>query len=102
MAEQTPRVPFDDRPALEELERLQRSIQEYRRKRERAEGEFEKFVGGFRPVAGQGVGGGGGVGKFRGGFRPCGGRGCEVSGGSVSSPRHAGESRGSCAVGATT
>src|SRR3954465_5570553 len=54
MAEQSPRVPFDDRPALEELERLQRSIQEYRRKRERAEGEFEKFVGGFRAAAGGG------------------------------------------------
>ena len=51
MAEQ--RVPFDDRPALEELERLQRSIQEYRRKREQAEGEFEAFVGGFRPQEGQ-------------------------------------------------
>ena len=55
MAEHSPRVPFDDRPALEELERLQRSIEEYRRKRERAEGEFEKFVGGFRPAAGQGT-----------------------------------------------
>jgi hypothetical protein len=55
MVEHSPRVPFDDRPALEELERLQRSIQEYRRKRERAEGEFEKFVGGFRPAAGQGT-----------------------------------------------
>ncbi len=51
MAEQ--RVPFDDRPALEELERLQQSIQEYRRKREQAEGEFEAFVGGFRPQEGQ-------------------------------------------------
>ena len=51
MAEQ--RVPFDDRPALEELERLQRSIQEYRRKREQVEGEFEAFVGGFRPEEGQ-------------------------------------------------
>jgi hypothetical protein len=61
MAEQSPRVPFNDRPALEELERLQRSIQEYRRKRERAEGEFEKFVGGFRPVAGQGAERHGGV-----------------------------------------
>ena len=51
--EKTARVPFDDRAALEELERLQRSIQEYRRKREQAEGEFEEFIGGFRPVAGQ-------------------------------------------------
>jgi Domain of unknown function (DUF4115) len=42
------RVPFDDRAALEELERLQRSIQEYRRRREVAEGDFEKFVGSFR------------------------------------------------------
>src|SRR4051794_30255737 len=56
MAEQSPRVPFDDRPALEELERLQRSIQEYRRKREQAEGEFEQFVGGFRPAPGESAG----------------------------------------------
>ena len=61
MAEHSRRVPFDDRPALEELERLQRSIQEYRRKRERAEGEFETFVGGFRPAAGQGADVHGGV-----------------------------------------
>jgi uncharacterized protein DUF4115 len=49
--ENHPRVPFDERPALEELERLQRSIQEYRRKRERAEGDFEQFVGAFRTPA---------------------------------------------------
>jgi Domain of unknown function (DUF4115) len=42
------RVPFDDRAALEELERLQKSIQEYRRRREEAEGAFEEFVGSFR------------------------------------------------------
>jgi hypothetical protein len=47
-AENNARAPFDDHAALEELERLQRSIQEYRRKREQAEGEFEEFVGGFR------------------------------------------------------
>src|SRR3954453_2191437 len=46
------RVPFDDRAALEELERLQRSIQEYRKRREAAEGEFEQFVGSFRTPAG--------------------------------------------------
>jgi hypothetical protein len=45
------RVPFDDRAALEELERLQRSIQEYRRRREAAEGAFEEFVGSFRNPA---------------------------------------------------
>jgi hypothetical protein len=51
-AENRSRVPFDDRAALEELERLQRSIQEYRRRREEAEGAFEQFVGSFRaPVA---------------------------------------------------
>jgi uncharacterized protein DUF4115 len=47
------RVPFDDRAALEELERLQRSIQEYRRRREAAEGAFEEFVGSFRTPAAQ-------------------------------------------------
>jgi hypothetical protein len=47
------RVPFDDRAALEELERLQRSIQEYRRRREAAEGAFEEFVGSFRTPASQ-------------------------------------------------
>src|SRR3990170_1629993 len=47
------RVPFDDRAALEELERLQRSIQEYRRGREAAEGAFEEFVGSFRTPAAQ-------------------------------------------------
>jgi hypothetical protein len=47
------RVPFDDRAALEELERLQRSIQEYRRRREAAEGAFEEFVGSFKTPAGQ-------------------------------------------------
>lgn len=41
--------PFDDRAALEELERLQQSIQAYRRQREQAEGAFEQFVGTFRP-----------------------------------------------------
>ncbi len=41
--------PFDDRAALEELERLQQSIQTYRRQREQAEGAFEQFVGTFRP-----------------------------------------------------
>jgi hypothetical protein len=47
------RAPFDDRAALEELERLQRSIQEYRRRREAAEGAFEEFVGSFKTPAGQ-------------------------------------------------
>jgi hypothetical protein len=47
------RVPFDDRAALEELERLQRSIQDYRRRREAAEGAFEEFVGSFRKPAPQ-------------------------------------------------
>jgi hypothetical protein len=46
------RVPFDDRAALQELERLQRSIQEYRKRRETAEGEFEQFVGSFRTPSG--------------------------------------------------
>ncbi|MDQ3212580.1 MAG: DUF4115 domain-containing protein [Acidobacteriota bacterium] len=47
-SEKTSRAPFDDRAALEELERLQQSIQEYRRRREMAEGEFEQFVSSFR------------------------------------------------------
>lgn len=47
-SEKTSRAPFDDRAALEELERLQQSIQEYRRRREEAEGAFEQFVGSFR------------------------------------------------------
>jgi hypothetical protein len=47
------RVPFDDRAALEELERLQRSIQEHRRRREAAEGAFEEFVGSFRTPGAQ-------------------------------------------------
>jgi hypothetical protein len=46
------KVSFDERAALAELERLQRSIQEYRRRREHAEGEFEQFVGSFRTPAG--------------------------------------------------
>ena len=47
------RAPFDDRAALEELERLQRSIKEYRRRREAAEGALEEFVGSFRTPGGQ-------------------------------------------------
>lgn len=46
-----PKGPFDDRAALEELERLQISIREYRRQRERAEGEFDAFVESFRTTA---------------------------------------------------
>src|SRR3954464_9676927 len=49
--ENRPRVPFDDRAALAELERLQRSIQEYRKRRGAAEGEFEQFVGSFQKPA---------------------------------------------------
>lgn len=37
-----------DERALQELERLQRSIEEYRLRRQKAEGEFEAFVGSFR------------------------------------------------------
>lgn len=47
-SEKTSRAPFDDRAALEELERLQQSIQDYRRRREMAEGEFDQFVSSFR------------------------------------------------------
>jgi hypothetical protein len=50
--ENRPEDPFDDRAALEELERLQRSIQEYRRRREEAEGKFEEFVGSFQAPSG--------------------------------------------------
>lgn len=46
-----PNRPFDDRAALEELERLQIAIREYRRQREKAEGEFDAFVGSFRTSA---------------------------------------------------
>lgn len=46
-----PTRPFDDRAALEELERLQIAIREYRRQREKAEGEFDAFVGSFRTPA---------------------------------------------------
>lgn len=46
--EKSSHVQFDDQAALQELERLQRSIQEYRRRREEAEGAFEQFVGSFK------------------------------------------------------
>ncbi len=39
--------PFDDRAALEELERLKRSIQSYRQRREQAAGAFDQIIGGF-------------------------------------------------------
>lgn len=50
MQDHRPEAPSDDRAALEELERLQRSIESYRRQRARAEQEFERFVGSFHPA----------------------------------------------------
>jgi hypothetical protein len=42
---------FDDRVALEELERLHRSIEEYRNQRKQAEAEFDSFVRSFRDAS---------------------------------------------------
>jgi hypothetical protein len=42
------RVPWDDRAALEELERLHGAIDEWRARRKQAQAAFEEFVRGFR------------------------------------------------------
>jgi len=51
-AERPERVPFDDRAALEELERVRRAIEEWRERRKQILATFDEFVRGFRtPVA---------------------------------------------------
>jgi hypothetical protein len=45
------RVPFDDRAALEELERLRRAIDEWRTLRKKTQAAFDEFVSGFRTPA---------------------------------------------------
>jgi hypothetical protein len=46
-----PRVPLDEAAALEELERFRRSIEEWRRRRNDVQAEFDRFVRGFRTSA---------------------------------------------------
>jgi len=50
-AEHPQRVPFDDRAALEELERLRRAIDEWRTRRKEVLATFDEFVRGFRTPA---------------------------------------------------
>lgn len=50
-SESEPRVPLDEAAALEELERLRRGIEEWRRRRNDVQAEFDKFVRGFRIAA---------------------------------------------------
>ena len=50
-SESGPRVPLDEAAALEELERFQRSIEEWRRRRNDVQAEFDRFVRGFRMSA---------------------------------------------------
>ena len=45
------RAHWDEAAALEELERLQRGIEEWRRRRKDVQAEFERFVRGFRRTA---------------------------------------------------
>jgi hypothetical protein len=45
------RAHWDEAAALEELERLQRGIEEWRRRRNDVQAEFERFVRGFRRTA---------------------------------------------------
>jgi hypothetical protein len=47
-AERPERVPFDDRAALEELERVRRAIVEWRERRKEILATFDEFVRGFR------------------------------------------------------
>ena len=46
-----PRVPLDEAAVLEELERFRRSIEEWRRRRNDVQAEFDRFVRGFRTSA---------------------------------------------------
>jgi hypothetical protein len=50
-AEDPRRVPFDDRAALEELERVRRAIEEWRERRKQVLATFDEFVRGFRTPA---------------------------------------------------
>jgi hypothetical protein len=50
-SESEPRVPWDEAAALEELERLRRGIEEWRRRRNDVQAEFDRFVRGFRTSA---------------------------------------------------
>jgi hypothetical protein len=50
-AERPERVPFDDRAALEELERVRRAIEEWRERRKQILATFDEFVRGFRTPA---------------------------------------------------
>lgn len=50
-SESGPRAPLDEAAALEELERFQRSIEEWRRRRNDVQAEFDRFVRGFRMSA---------------------------------------------------
>lgn len=47
-SESEPRAPLDEAAALEELERFRRQIEEYRRRRNDVQAEFDRFVRGFR------------------------------------------------------
>lgn len=49
--ERPARVPFDDRAALEELERLRRAINEWQTRRKQTLATFDEFVRGFRTPA---------------------------------------------------
>ena len=50
-SESEPRVPLDEAAALQELERLHRAIEEWRRRRNDVQAEFDRFVRGFRTSA---------------------------------------------------
>lgn len=50
--EETPRAPFDERAALEELERLKNAVEESRRRRKDASAAFDDFVSSFRKSPG--------------------------------------------------
>lgn len=50
-SESEPRVPLDEAAALEELEQFRRQIEEYRRRRNDVQTEFDRFVRGFRMSA---------------------------------------------------
>lgn len=53
--EEQPHAPFDERAALEHLQRLQEDVEESRRRRKDASAAFDKFVGSFRRGADAGV-----------------------------------------------
>ena len=51
--QQQPYVPFNEQAALEELERLQRAVEESRQKRKDASAAFDQFVNSFRKEPGR-------------------------------------------------